>query len=324
MRIGKVTESVLKRSVLKLIKNDSNRESAAAKSDCAYSIDEFGRMTFSSVDTITFRCKESGYLAVINAANNIFCSGGKPLMASLNIMLPTETEETEIKEIMKNAISATNELEIAIEGGHTEVTDAVNRPLISAVVVGTGTKITEQGKIKDSCDVIMTKWTGLEGTAILASEKSEELDRRLPAYMIREAAEFKRYVSIKQDAAVAMDAGALFMHDVSRGGIFAALWEIAERAGCGMDIDLKKIPIRQETVEISNYLGVNPYQMMSGGSLLIIASDGEDMIAKLEEAGVCATKIGITTAKNDRIIRNDDEIRYLDKPQADEIVRIMV
>ena len=114
------------------------------------------------------------------------------------------------------------------------------------------------------------------------------------------------------------------LHDVSMGGIFASLWEIAERAGCGLDIDLKKIPIRQETIEITNYLGVNPYQLISGGALLFIAPDGERAVKKLEEAGINAAVIGITTTGNDRIIRNDDEIRYLDKPQADEIVRIMV
>ncbi len=337
MRIGKVTESVLKRSVLKLIKSDSNRESAAAKSDCAYSIDEDGSVLLSSVSTMTVKTDEAGFFAVHNAANNVFCMGGKPTMAVLNILLAADAEESELKNVMRSAIKAANDLGIAIEGGHTEVTDAVERTVVSAIVTGiskakSNSKALEkddktflnniEGKLKDSCDIIITKWIALEGTAILAANEADKLKGRLPDYMIKEAAGYKRLVSVKNDARIALSSGALMTHDVSMGGIFAALWDISERAGCGMEVDLKKIPIRQETVEITNYLGLNPYQMISGGSLLIIAPDGDRVVRSLEDAGINATIIGVTTNKNDKIIRNEDEIRYLDKPMADEILKI--
>ncbi|WP_022760976.1 AIR synthase related protein [Butyrivibrio sp. AD3002] len=342
MRIGKVTESVLNRSVLKLIKSDSNKKSAAGRSDCAYSLDEKGSTIMTAVSTFTAISEEAAYYAVHNAANNIFCDGGKPLMAVLNVMFPVDTEEAELKVIMRRAIAATNELGIAVEGGHTEVTDAVSRPMITAVVTGEKSSQFSEKKSYAGLDIVMTKWAAVEGTAILASECAEKLSERLPDYMIREAQDFKKLVSVRRDAEIALEnrleqpgcnsceetsacretSGVVFLHDISSGGVFAALWDIAARARCGIEVYLKKIPIRQETIEITNHLGLNPYQMISGGSLLILTDDGKGLVRAYEEAGINAEIIGVTTDSNDKKIINDDEVRYLDKPQPDEILKL--
>ncbi len=331
MRIGKVTESVLKRSVLKILKDNSNKKSAVLSSDCAYSIDENKRGIVSAVSTFTADAEDGGYYAVYKAANNIFTAGAEPSMVVLNVLLDPETDESSLKEIIRDCKKAADELEIPVKGGHTEVTDALKRPVVSAYVTGvlnedpylsenkkSGIKSADE---KDSFSIVMTKWTGVEGTAILAEKYKYKLLERLPGYMISESADFKRFLSIRKDAEIARENGALFLHDVSSGGIFAALWEIAEMAKSGLDVDLKAIPIRQETVEITNHLGVNPYQMLSGGSLIFLTDREDEIIQKLEEEGVAATVIGRTTSGNDRIIRNDGEVRFLDKPQADELVK---
>lgn len=122
---------------------------------------------------------------------------------------------------------------------------------------------------------------------------------------------------------MASECGAGVMHDITEGGIFGALWEMASAAGVGMDIDLKKIPIRQETVEICEYFGLNPYQIMSSGSMLIAADNGWGLVRELEKAGIPAAVIGTFTSGHDRIIRNGEERRYLDKPQTDELYKVM-
>ena len=68
------------------------------------------------------------------------------------------------------------------------------------------------------------------------------------------------------------------MHDITEGGVFGALWEMAEGAGTGLDVDLRKIPIRQETVEICEFFGVNPYLIMSSGSMMIASDDGHHLV----------------------------------------------
>jgi len=111
------------------------------------------------------------------------------------------------------------------------------------------------------------------------------------------------------------------MHDASEGGIFATLWELAEGAGVGLTIDIKKLPLRQETVEVCECLGVNPYELLSGGSLVMTTNDGQALAAALQQEQIPAVIVGKITDSNDRIIVNEDEIRYMDRPKQDEIYR---
>ncbi len=129
------------------------------------------------------------------------------------------------------------------------------------------------------------------------------------------------YLSIIPEAAVAGRYGATAMHNVSEGGIFGALWEMMDGAGTGMVIDLKSIPIRQETVEICEFFDLNPYQLLSGGALLITADKGQELVKELQKEGIPATIIGKTTAGKDRVIRNEEEERFLDLPKMDEIFK---
>ena len=113
------------------------------------------------------------------------------------------------------------------------------------------------------------------------------------------------------------------MHDVTEGGIFGALWEIAEASGVGLEIDLKKIPLKQETVEICEFFGINPYELISSGSMLMAAEDGNGLVMELEKAGIPAVVIGKATDSNDRVLLNEDERRFLEPPKTDELYKAL-
>ena len=119
-----------------------------------------------------------------------------------------------------------------------------------------------------------------------------------------------------------MKSGVCAMHDASEGGIFGALWELAEGAGVGLTIDLKKLPLRQETVEVCECCNINPYELKSGGCLVMTSEDGKGLVAALEAEGIPAVVVGRLTDSNDRIIKNDDEVRYMDRPRTDEIYKL--
>ena len=165
--------------------------------------------------------------------------------------------------------------------------------------------------------------SGLEATTILAKEREEELRKRFPTGIVDTAIGFDQYLSVVPESRIAMEHGVSAMHDITEGGVFGALWEMANGAGVGLEVDLKKIPIRQETVEICQYFDVNPYQIMSSGSMMIAADDGYELVRKLEKAGIHASVVGRTNAGNDRILRNGEDIRYLDKPQPDELYKVL-
>ena len=227
--------------------------------------------------------------------------------------------------MMQEAETACASLNMEIIGGHTEITEVVRQPLV--VVTGVG-KIRRDvflspKNIHPDQDIIVTKWIGLEATTILAKEREAVLKKRFSADFMNTAREFDQYLSVVPDARIAMQTGVVCMHDITEGGVFGALWEVGEAGEVGIDADLRKIPIRQETVEICEFFDVNPYQIMSSGSMLMITDNGQKLVDALEQGGIHAAVIGRTTGGNDRILHNGEEIRYLDRPQADELYRAM-
>lgn len=172
-------------------------------------------------------------------------------------------------------------------------------------------------------DIVVSKWIGLEGTARLAKAYYERLRQRFPRRMIDEAAAFDKYLSVMPEAATAMKSGVCGMHAVSRGGIFAGLWEMAQAAGVGLEADLRKIPVRQETIEICEVIGENPYELLSGGCLLMTAKNGNALVSALEREEIPAVIIGHTTTGNDRVLYNKGHKRYLDKPRTERICQEM-
>lgn len=163
-------------------------------------------------------------------------------------------------------------------------------------------------------DIVVSKWIALEGTAQLAGANRERLRERFPARIVDEAAAFDRYLSVVPEAATAMKSGVCGICSLSQGGIFAGLWEMAQEGGVGLEVDVRKIPVRQETIEICEFFGENPYELASGGCLLMTAENGNRLIAALVREGIPATVIGRTTGGNDRVLYNQGRKRYLNKP----------
>jgi hydrogenase maturation factor len=131
------------------------------------------------------------------------------------------------------------------------------------------------------------------------------------------------YISVVPDAAVARAVGVTSMHDVTEGGIFGALWEIAAASKVGLEVDLKKILLKQETVEICEFYDLNPYMLISSGSMLIVTDHANQLVDRLKAEGIAAAVIGRITEGNDRIIINEDERRFLEPPKSDELYKVM-
>lgn len=322
MRFGKVSDSVLKRSVLKNIKKRRNEMviGAGLGEDCAiFSLSQGEKLSTCTAQAFVGG-EEDTYRLVQKVFNNLACSGAEPLGVMLNIALPESAREIRIKEIMMGAERAAVPLLVQIMGGHTTVSPYVTRTNVAVTGYGkiTGEPLTTRG-IKPGMDIVVSKWIGLEGTALLTRNAEAELKKRYPAYMMDEAMCFEQCLSILPEAAVAISSGTRHLHDASEGGIFAALWELAESSGVGLEIELRRLPIRQETVEVCEFLGVNPYELLSGGSLLMVCEDGSALAEKLLDAGINAVVVGKTTDNNDKIIYNGEEKRFMDKPAMDEI-----
>ena len=323
MKAGKLKESVLKRSILKQLHKRRSDVIVGPAVGGDYGAMESGDgiVTVLSSDPITLTKDAIGSSGIIAACNDVACSGAIPTGVSVTVLLPTSHNEEELRDIMKDLDVACEICGVDIISGHTEVTRAVKEPIVVVSAMGTLKKeaLIHSSYVRPGMDIVATKWVGLEGTAILAREKEGNLRTRYAQPFIDNAKVFGQMMSIIPEAAVAMKSGASALHDVSEGGIFGALWELAESAGVGLEIDLKKIPIRQETVEICEFFDLNPYKILSGGCLLIATLDGNGMVLELEKAGIPATVIGKATDSRDRVLLNEDEKRYLETTQTDEL-----
>ena len=327
MKIGKLPEPVLIRSVLKQVKHRRPEVlvGPSVGQDCAALQVGPEEVLVMSTDPITGTVKDLGSHCIHITANDLAASGAEPLGVMLTILLPDTMEEPQLRRLMQEAEKTCEELNIEVLGGHTEITNVVRQPLISVTGVGKipRRQLTTLRHIEPGQDVVVTKWIGLEATAILANECEEELSARFPAGLVDVAKGFGKYLSVVKDARIAVDCGVTAMHDITEGGVFGALWEMASGSGVGLEVDMKKIPIRQETVEICEYFGLNPYQIMSSGSMMIVTDQGHELVRRLEAEGIHGTVIGRTTGGNDRILRNGEDVRYLDKPQPDELYKVL-
>ena len=323
MRRGKISENVLRRSVLKKINNHRKEviNGAGVGTDCAVLSYGEGYDLVLSATPVMAPIEDISSYAIPMALNNIAVVGAEPVGVMLSILLPEKTEENELQRMMEQAQDICSACSADIIGGHTEVIPDIEEPVMTVTGVGKRNNVQAdslQGA-KANQDIVISKWIGLEGTVRLARERREELCTRYPARMIEEAAAYDKYLSVIPEAATAMKSGVCGMHDVSRGGVFGALWELAQKAGVGLEIDLKKIPVKQETIEICEFFELNPYELLSGGCLIMTAEDGEALVAALERENIPSAVVGRTTSGNDRVIYNEDEKRYLDRPKTDQI-----
>ncbi|CRZ35340.1 hydrogenase maturation factor [Herbinix hemicellulosilytica] len=327
MNIGKIPQTVLKRSVLNQIRH--RREEVllgpAVGEDCGIIAINGDDAVVLSTDPVTGTLQDIGIYAVHVAVNDIASSGAEPIGIMLTILMPENYSESDLRNLINNAESICRHLNIEIIGGHTEVTKAVNQPVITVTGIGKIKKenIVKTSKAKPGQEIVMTKWAGLEGTAILAKEKENELITKYPAAFVDGAKKMIDYLSVVPEAKIAVEIGASSMHDAAKGGIFGALWDIGAASKTGLEVDLKKIQLKQETVEICEFYDLNPYMLISGGCLLIVTDRGNMLKDRLKAEGIPAAVIGRITEGNDRIILNGEERRFLEPPKADELYKVI-
>lgn len=305
-----------------------------------------------AAQTVSLPIKNPGGLAVYAAANSLAAAGAAgAVSAMLSIALPWEEDveadrpkaqsgekrkkasrgEERLQELMRQINDACQRTGMRIAGAYTQVTDQVRTPVVTVTAFagrecGKGPQAgrrSGQNCEAPPCglDIVMTKWIGLEGTMILAGEREKELLTRYPFSIITAAQGFEKYLPVLPEAATALKSDVYAMHAVREGGVFGALWELGGRMGVGLSIDLKKIPVKQETIEICEFFDINPYELLSGGSLLLAVEDGVSLVERLGEQGIPACVIGKSIRGNDRVVINGEETRFLGPAGPDEIYK---
>lgn len=331
METGKISESILKRSVLKTIRHRRNEvvHKAGPADDCAFVSMEKTAKKLAALSTNPVICKKDvpgyGTLAVSRAVNDVAAAGAEAVGILTSILLPENASENYLRLLMQEMEDAAASLQVEIMGGHTEVTGAVTQAVINVTALGVADAENVQNVrgFRAGHELVLAGYAGASGTALIVAEGKEELGRRYRMDMIERAEGFLSGVSIVETVKKVQEClGALTpigLHNAADGGIFGALWGIASASGLGFSVDLRKIPLHQETVEVCEFYELNPYMLMSEGCLLIGVQNGYALAEALMEAGIQAQVIGCMTEGHDKLIRNGKETRCLDMPKGDEL-----
>ena len=249
-------------------------------------------------DPITFATDAIGQYAVLINANDIATAGAKPRWFLITLLFPCGTVAAEILQTMQELQDVCRQWGIALCGGHTEITDAVTRPVITGMLTGT----VEKGNLIDKRDmipgdhVLLTKAVAVEGTSIIAREFGGRLKKLgMPESDIETCRQFLFRISILKEAEIAVRTGGVSaMHDVTEGGLATAMQELSFAGQHRIRVYMEKIPIFPQTEKISELLGIDPLGLIGSGSLLICCRKAvsNELIKKIQDAGIQAACIG--------------------------------
>lgn len=283
--------------------------------DCAV-VDVGSTLLVLKSDPITFATESIGWYAVQISANDIATTGASPRWMLATILLPeSRTTPQLVDRISLELTDACQEIGVTIIGGHTEITYGLDRPILVGTMIGEVSRdqlVTPRGACPGD-RLLLTKGIPIEATAILANEFPERLmaggepaEPRAAALSQAEINEAQQFlyepgISVLQDARIAAQAGRInAMHDPTEGGLFSALWELAEASGSSLAVTLESVPVPKLSSKICRVMGIDPFTAIASGALLLTSpeEDADKIRDALEAQGITCADIGQIIAKS--------------------------
>ena len=282
-------------------------------------------------DPITFATDEMGYYALVVNANDVATSGGTPRWLLTTLLFPVGTAAGQVAQLMESLRRWCSRMGVTLCGGHTEITDAVTKPVVVGQMVGTArrNRLLDKRRMRPGDQVLLTKALAVEGTAILAREFPQALESLgVPAKEISRCGQFlfSPGISVVEEAATALEAGGVSaLHDVTEGGAATALEELTRAGGHRIRVWPRQIPVFPETARICRLLDIDPLGLIGSGSLLIVcrADSRERLQEALDDRGIPATWLGEVLGPGSGVEAVDGEGKSLPWPhfETDELPR---
>lgn len=325
MEQGKLTNSDLRELILSRLGAASPEvvQGPGMGEDCA-AVDTGGLVVLTT-DPITAVDANAGTLAMHINANDVAAAGAVPFAALATILVPPEADREQVEEMARQLSETGRALGVEIIGGHTEITDAVRRIVVSLTMIGRPAvpgRFMATAQMRPGDAVIMSKYAGIEGTLILAEARSRELERVLDA-SDREQIEYLRgcLSVLPEGAAGAADPQVSAMHDITEGGLIGAAWEMCAASGLGMELDAGRVPVMPVTRKICDFFEIDPLRLISSGSMLIAAAEQTDVVGRLADQGIPATVVG--RVREEPGLVDAESGRELEMRAQDDLYRAM-
>ena len=244
-------------------------------------------------DPVTGAEKNAGSLLVHINANDLACKGADPAWLIATLIVPDKLGVKFISEIMKEIHETCKGLNIAIAGGHTELTSKYSEPVISGTMLGMTRYELSAKKIQSGDFILATGHAGLEGMSIIANDREDLFAKIFTNDEIQIIKSWGRDFSVVRPAKILREF-ARYMHDPTEGGINGALYEIQEGSGLGIEIFNDDIPISELTLRASRGLNFDCMNLISSGMLIAVIppENIENAQAELKKSGIDSQIIG--------------------------------
>lgn len=250
-----------------------------------------------ATDPVTFATDHIGWYAVQINANDVAAMGAKPAWFQACLLFP-HGKSLRADRIFADVDAACRDLGVAVSGGHTEVTEGIENPIVIGTMMGvtSSARLVLSSGLCEGDDILMTGFAAIEATAILARDFAAKIRDKVPGKVLSRSAKFLFVpgISVVRPALLAAECGVSAMHDPTEGGIITGLWELAIASGKQIVMDESAIPVREETLLLSELFGIDPLRAISSGSLLIGVpwSKTKMLLKKFSRGRIRAVRIG--------------------------------
>ena len=286
-----------------------------------------------ATDPVTFTTDHIGRYAVHINANDVAVMGARPLWFFVVMLLPESRTTPQLAEtIMADVRSTCEELGAALGGGHTEITQGLERSILVGQMLGevSPNRLVRKTRIAVGDLILLTRGVAIEGTAILAQEKCEHLRGKVEADLLQRAARFliEPGISVVSAALAAANVGDVVhaMHDPTEGGLVTGLFELVTPAGLGLRVIREHIPVFPETDTICSALALDPLKLLASGALLIavVPDRADSVVMAIQAIGVPVVAIGEVRPLSEGItIVTNGSVKPLTPAVRDEIARAL-
>jgi len=268
------------------------------------------KLLVAKTDPITFATENIGWYVVHVNANDIATVGARPRWFLLTALLPEgNTDEALVNSIWDQVQEALASIGCELCGGHTEVTVGLDRPILVGQMLGEvgAEELVDKRNARPGDRVLLTKGVPVEGTAVMALERGDELAEAFSPEKIQRAALYLREpgISVLKEAMAACAAGEVHaMHDPTEGGVATGLWELARATELGLLVHAERINVLEPGRSFCAFFGLDPLGVLSSGTLLLCVApqSAQAVCEAIAREGVSCVDIGRLAPPEDGIV----------------------
>lgn len=239
-----------------------------------------------------FQGGDIGKLSICGTVNDLAVSGFKPLYMTAAFQIEEGFMMTELEEIVQSMADTANQCGVSVVAGDTKVVGRGEMDGIFITTAGIGTQMAKVmpsfGRVKPEQSILVSGDIGRHGACIYAHNTDLNLETGLTS-------DCASLISLAEE--LFNTCNAVYMRDLTRGGLATALNEVAAGAGFDMTVEEAALPVSQEVAGVCDILGLDACYLACEGRLaVIVESEYEaaalEVLKKNNADSACIGRIG--------------------------------